>query len=113
MSPFTRHNNNDGTMSIYRDGKFIAAIDNCTATCDVFYSMETLILELQSKLNKAIKVLEFYANKEDMFDCAYERDGTTIGYIPDIDDFDRENGRDIPHIGKKAREYLTKHKEQQ
>jgi hypothetical protein len=60
MSPFTRHNNNDGTMSIYKDGKFIAAIDNCTATCDVFYSMETHILELQSKLNKAVKALKFY-----------------------------------------------------
>lgn len=36
---WSRRNNGDGSMSIYRHGVFIAAVENTTASCRLFYEM--------------------------------------------------------------------------
>lgn len=65
-------------------------------------------VEYRAAYHKLLEVVKFYANKKDMYECAHESDGTTMGYIPgnNCDDFDRENGRDIPHFGARARKIL-------
>lgn len=59
---YVKYKNEDSSMSIYRDGKFIAALEDTTASCDLVYKMGVEILELEEKLKEAIKALEFYAD---------------------------------------------------
>lgn len=59
MLVYTRHNNKDGTMSIYREGKFIGCVENNTASCDVFHSMNNYIVKLQEENKLLTKSAEF------------------------------------------------------
>jgi hypothetical protein len=51
VGKYTKYINSKESMSIYRDGFFIAAIENTTASCDLIYKMATEISELEKEKN--------------------------------------------------------------
>lgn len=58
---YRRYNNLDGTTSVYRDDKFLAALENDTATCRLFYVMANEIATFSSENARLRKALEFIA----------------------------------------------------
>lgn len=72
---WTRHNNSDSTMSIYRDGRFVAAIENTTASCDLFYQMNRdyqAALDEIEKLRERVENAIYYQEKAKNFISHYE-----------------------------------------
>lgn len=57
---YSRYDNGDKTMTIYRDGEFIAAIENDSASCRLFYVMANELTRLNSALQVAKDALKYY-----------------------------------------------------
>ena len=57
---YTKYKNNDGSMSIYREGVFVSAIEDTTASCDLVYKMATEISKVELELNRAYAIIEIF-----------------------------------------------------
>ena len=70
--------------------------------CNTLPKLEALNLELQAKLDKAVEVLEFYADKN-----AYGANSSAPAYVDVLTISDCERLDDYWYGGKKARETLA------
>jgi hypothetical protein len=71
------------TLFIYRNDVFISAIENCTASCDVFYKMnwdinrlQDTISDLKKQLQNATGCLALYLEAADMISVQSCNKGT-------------------------------------
>lgn len=89
---YSRYSNGDGSMSIYRDLKFIAAIENTTASCDLFRLMATEIESLKAQLaEKEVGIVclrslynECHATKEELKAKLAEKDALLVQTTTDF-----------------------------
>ncbi len=60
---YSRYNNEDGSTTVYKDGKYMGTFDNETMFCNLFYTMATEIEkqeQLMKKLNEtALELVRF------------------------------------------------------
>lgn len=61
---WARYNNYDGSMTLYRNSVFIAAIENTTASCRLFYIYAKEIETLQQENELLRKRLQYLINTE-------------------------------------------------
>jgi hypothetical protein len=57
---YTKYKNNDNSMSIYREGVFVAALEDTTASCDLVYKMATEISKVELELSRAYAIIEIF-----------------------------------------------------
>lgn len=98
---YVKYKNDDSSMSIYRDGKFIAALEDTTASCDLVYKMSVEILELEEKLKETIKALKFYAEKTN-YKMIDEGRNYDIDYVL----YEESETLDYNEIGSRAKKVL-------